>query len=481
MQGKRTSLFTFFLTLLAVAALAGRCVAAEHKIIPGDNLNVTVVGEPEYSRTYQVSDDGKVMIPNIGNVVVLGKTAEEAGKTIEKSLALILKKPIVMVDVSSFVKVVGEVNRTRIAVQPDARLSHYAREAVVNRETADLEKGYIVRRGQNDPIKIDLKAVLSPTMDNMDKDILVVAGDTIYVPKKDAEQAIDIKVHIYGEVNTPKSDLNLKTRLTPLQAITTQAGGFRPSADKTRVLVQHEDGSQLTIDLAAVERGDVEPDAKPIYLMDGDTITVPNNEGSKIDVAGLGVTRPGKVNFVAGMTVMEVIQNSGGFAEGANKEEVTITHKSGTSDKVNLFRFLNNGDLSQNVKLAEGDTVFVGTTTASTNEVEVTGPGVKNAGRYAYEPDMRVMNAISAAGGFAPDPSLKKINIVHKDGTSQVVNLEKFLNNGEVKENVPLQRGDMVIVSQKKESTGNKKSILSSAMPILTTLLTWGIYRSVWD
>lgn len=475
MHGQRVSRLRVILSLLAAVFVAGAVGAQEHKIIPGDSLAVTVVGETEYSRTYKVTDDGKIAMPHIGNVSVAGKTAEDATKEITKRLSLILKKPMVLVDVTSYVRFTGEIANTNpLVIQPDARLSHYVQQAGVKEGTADLDKAYLVRRGQSQQIPLDLKAVINAT--DPSKDIPVEPGDHIYVPRKDAAESVDMKVFIFGEVmNSRPEGYTLKNKMTPLQAITTMAGGFKPSADKTRVIVQHSDSSQLTMDLAAAERGESGPG---LYLQEGDIITVPNNEGSRIDVQGVGVTNPGKIPFEAGMRVMEAIQKAGGFTDSANKEDVTVTHKGGETVNVNLFKYVNTGDLTQNVKLEEGDMVFVGTTTATTNEVEVTGLGVKSPGRVPYEPGMRVMNAVVAAGGFTERPKLKQVSVVHKDGTSETVNLEKFLNGGQISENKELRQGDMILVAQEKEKTqsGNRNYL----GPIISSVAAAILYRSIW-
>ncbi len=481
MQGKRISLFTFFLSLLAVVLLAGRASAAEHKIIPGDNLNVTVVGEAEYSRQYKVSEDGKVMMPHIGSIVVHNKTVMEATKDIEKRLGIILKKPIVLVDVTSHVRFTGEVNNANpIIVQPEARLSHYLRQAGVKENTADMAKAYLVRREQKDNIPLDLKAVLNAT--DPSKDIMVEAGDTIYVPRKDAEDDVDVKVTISGAVSRP-NEYTLTRKMSPMEAIVSLAGDFKSTADKTKVEITHKDSSRLTVDLEAAQRAGAAPEIRDLLLQDGDRVFVPSSEVGKVNVQGVGVKKSREVDFKVGMTVYDAIRmaadpsGTDNFTDDANKDEVKITRKGGAIDVVNIGKYERDGDMTQNVALEPGDLVFVGQATSESNQIEVSGLGVKNPGKYPFESGMRVMDAITRAGSFVERAKMNEVNVVRKDGQPVRVNMGRYFNNGDVAQNVELQKCDTVLVGLEKEKS-NKRNVFEMLIPSLGTALQYGmLYR----
>lgn len=66
----------------------------------GDRLRIFVYGQPNLSRQYTVSHDGKISIPLIGNVMARGKTTNELQATIRAKLgAEFVKNPQVTVDV----------------------------------------------------------------------------------------------------------------------------------------------------------------------------------------------------------------------------------------------------------------------------------------------------------------------------------------------------------------------------------------------
>ena len=71
MKNKHIPLAMRLLTLLAVAFLLGRpSFARDYVITSGDGLSVKVVGESDYTKSYTVNDDGKIFVPNIGDMVV---------------------------------------------------------------------------------------------------------------------------------------------------------------------------------------------------------------------------------------------------------------------------------------------------------------------------------------------------------------------------------------------------------------------------
>ncbi len=97
-------------------------VYANHKVDyhigPGDNLQVYVWRNPEFSVSVPVRPDGKISIPLIEDVMAAHATPAELSKKLETALSHYLKDPIVTVMVSNFVgtyedniRVVGEASQ----------------------------------------------------------------------------------------------------------------------------------------------------------------------------------------------------------------------------------------------------------------------------------------------------------------------------------------------------------------------------------
>ena len=95
--------------------------SGEYLIGPGDHLGVFVWRNPELSTQLMVRPDGRVSIPLVEDVSVVGKTPTAVGRELEERLRPFVKDPIVTVIPTEFVgpftqqvRVIGE------AAQPKA-------------------------------------------------------------------------------------------------------------------------------------------------------------------------------------------------------------------------------------------------------------------------------------------------------------------------------------------------------------------------
>jgi polysaccharide export outer membrane protein len=90
----------------------------DYHIGPGDNLQIFVWRNPEFSVSVPVRPDGKISIPLIEDIMAAHETPAELSKNLEVALSHYLKEPIVTVMVSNFVgtyedsiRVVGEASQ----------------------------------------------------------------------------------------------------------------------------------------------------------------------------------------------------------------------------------------------------------------------------------------------------------------------------------------------------------------------------------
>lgn len=58
-----------------------------HILTPDDVIDMTVYGESELSKTYRLDDSGKISVPLIGQVSLVGKTTHEAEIVITEALS----------------------------------------------------------------------------------------------------------------------------------------------------------------------------------------------------------------------------------------------------------------------------------------------------------------------------------------------------------------------------------------------------------
>ena len=118
----------YFIAAFAVLTALGGCAgsyppAPERAATPEDNyligpldtINIVVWRNPDLSMSVPIRPDGKVSVPLVEDIPVLGKDATHLARDIEKRLAKFIRDPVVTVIVTSFngpyseqIRVVGE-------------------------------------------------------------------------------------------------------------------------------------------------------------------------------------------------------------------------------------------------------------------------------------------------------------------------------------------------------------------------------------
>jgi polysaccharide export outer membrane protein len=135
------------------------------------------------------------------------------------------------------------------------------------------------------------------------------------------------------------------------------------------------------------------------------TVSVEEYKSQKIHIVG-EVRTPGTYPISGAMRLVEVLALAGSTTPLASGE-VVIVHQSNKSERVDL-RALENGDVSQNVHLVSGDTIFV----QRAESVYLLGQ-VKNPGAYPFrQKNTTVLQALSLAGGVTDRGSTTRIQIV---------------------------------------------------------------------
>jgi polysaccharide export outer membrane protein len=135
------------------------------------------------------------------------------------------------------------------------------------------------------------------------------------------------------------------------------------------------------------------------------TVSVEQYRSQKIHIVG-EVRAPGTYPMSGDLKLVEVLALAGSTTPMASGE-VVILHESNESVRVDL-RALESGDLSQNVQLVNGDTVFV----QRAESVYVFGQ-VRNPGAYPFrQKKTTVLQALSLAGGVTERGSTTRIQIV---------------------------------------------------------------------
>lgn len=200
---------------------------------PGDTVRVTVFPYPELTTEARLSEEGKINMPMVGQVTLLGMTPDKAARHIADGLKRgeYIRNPQVSVAVlearSRQVSVLGFVTRpgrymlegssakvSDVLAMAGGLVPEAADSAVVTRDNG----------GKKETLNVDLAAIIRGGDDA--KNIEVRSGDSVFVPKAPV-------VYVYGEVVRGGS-YRLEPGMTVMQAISV-AGGMTPRGSEKRI------------------------------------------------------------------------------------------------------------------------------------------------------------------------------------------------------------------------------------------------------
>ncbi|HET7731093.1 MAG TPA: polysaccharide export protein EpsE [Usitatibacter sp.] len=169
-------------------------------------------------------------------------------------------------------------------------------------------------------------------------------------------------------------------------------------------------------------------------------VTVSIAQVNSRQVAVLGnVQKPGRYPLDATTAkVTDLIALAGGIAPTGSDQITVMTTRNGKTERkeIDLAAMIRSGDLTQNLELQAGDTIYVGRAPM----IYVTGE-VTRAGAYRVEKDMTVMQAIALGGGITPRGTERGIRIHRKNGDGQIHRMEAKLTD-------PVQTDDVIFVRE---------------------------------
>jgi polysaccharide export outer membrane protein len=134
----------------------------------------------------------------------------------------------------------------------------------------------------------------------------------------------------------------------------------------------------------------------------------------QVSVLG-NVNKPGRYPLDSQTAhLTDFIAVAGGLSPTGSDIVTVVSQQNGKTMKrdVDLEKIFNQGDLSQNLELQPGDTVYV----HKAPMVYVYGE-VQKGGAYRVEPGMTVMQAIAMGGGITPRGTQRNIKLTRRDGS----------------------------------------------------------------
>jgi polysaccharide export outer membrane protein len=250
----------------------------EYRIGPKDLLEISVFGAEELSRTVRVSEDGKVTLPLLGEVLVDGLTKSE----VEKKLGQLLgEKYVQNPQVTVFIR---EYQSKRVsvlgAVEKPGPYQLLGRQTLMQIMS---EAGGLTRDAGNEIVIIRQLPDGSSTSLRISIDDLFLKGDAKLNVPMEAGDIVNIPVdklvvvYVFGQVKNPGALQVKKSNIPTLLQAIAQAGGFTDRASKGGVIIKRKDETGKEKEIKVNVRSILKNKVKDVQLLENDTIYVPES------------------------------------------------------------------------------------------------------------------------------------------------------------------------------------------------------------
>lgn len=239
---------------------------------PGDLIQVSVFGVPDYKADIRIAGNGDADLPLVGPRHLAGLTIEQAQKQVEQALVAgkMILHPDVLITVQSStvdtIVITGEVNHPQ-TIPAYASISLLdAISAAGGLKTDASHSISILRKGSDKPLLVVLS---SNPAKALTQNVPLYPGDRVLVPRMGV-------VYVVGAVKTQGGyPISPDTPMTVLQAIALSGGaGFQASRSDARIIrTTGTERREIKVDLKKVENGE----AKDPILQSDDIVMVPTN------------------------------------------------------------------------------------------------------------------------------------------------------------------------------------------------------------
>jgi polysaccharide biosynthesis/export protein len=270
--------------VIAGAATETAPVSADYRIHPGDQLAVSVYGEPTLTQTVTVLPDATIEYPMIGRISLGGQTPSQASVTLDHAFSKFLRQPIVSVGVVTegqlTVMVLGNVKTPGKYTLP---FNSHVTDAVAAAGGMGATNGdYPVARVS------DVNGVRDASLQQILRggetgaDIVVGNNSVVYVPSP-----VTFNVEVVGAVDKPgEVSISQGDRLST--AIAKAGNSSNSNADLNAIRVTRDVGNGqskvFTINLyEKLQHGDV---ASDMVMEKNDVVYVPQAKKGGANTTG---------------------------------------------------------------------------------------------------------------------------------------------------------------------------------------------------
>jgi len=400
-------------------------VDPSYRLGPGDGLVLILTGDVELAHTLDVTREGFVVIPQVGQLHVAGLTMQGLENLLYSRLGRVYSGVSRSPDARTrFQVTVSRLRTNQIFVVGDVALpGSYQVSSAGTVLTALYLAGGPTAQGSFRRIEIRRAGRLIDSLDIYDyllrgantHDIRLESGDVVFVPVRGPQ------VTVGGAVTRPAT-YELATGET-LRDLIVAAGGFEPTALRRRIQIERilppaERGvggrDRVLLDIAGEQV--TEDLAPPFALVAGDVVrvfSVAERRRNVVTVAG-NVWNEGQVGFRPGMRLSQAIQLAGGPKPDVYLDQILVSRLERDSTRFQLRSAFadTTGRITNDLTLQEDDhiTVYSRTSFRPTRFVVVTG-AVNRSGRVPYRVGMTLRDAILDAGGVTQEAWLQEAEV----------------------------------------------------------------------
>ncbi|UCC24254.1 MAG: SLBB domain-containing protein [Gemmatimonadales bacterium] len=399
-------------------------VGENYRLGPGDQVLLALTGDVELAYTLDVTREGFILIPDVGQVFVNGITLEQLQDRLYERLGQVYSgvrrsgDASTRFDVSlgrlrtNQVRVVGSVVRPG-AYQVSSVATVLEALYLAGGPTDDGSfRRVLLRRAGLEPVELDLYPFL--TSGAMEGDPRLEEGDVVFVPP------VGGQVTLRGMVRLP-AIYELRDG-EGLPAVVRYAGGLLPDAATERAQVLRivppaDRAGGVDRVLLDAPLADVLAGSAVFELGGGDVIDVfpvMDRLRRQVSIAG-AVWRPGQYQLRPGSTVGSLVQRAGGLTEDALAADVLVSRldlRTGSRSALGVDLTSDpSGPLLQEfdeVQVFQVDALLV------PDSVAVYGL-VRNPGRYPLSRGITAGDLVLLAGGFQEGAAPWSAEVVRLD------------------------------------------------------------------
>jgi len=311
---------------IAAPVLTTDSDSAAYVLSPDDQVDISVLGHPEFNMAATLLPDGTFNYPVAGKVRAAGLTLDGLTRKITSGLSRQLNQPEVTVSLrqgrARKVTVVGDAVHT--AGQYEFRTGMHLLDLLAlaggpagppQLVSATLETG----GGQT--VGVDLAKLL--TEHDTSQNLPLAPGDVLFLVARNPEAG---QVQVVGDVQKPGPYAIMPSGISVL-ALLNEAGGALPTSRLTEVQIMHA-GLVQTVDLRPLLTTDLKSSTNLIRLVPGDVLLVPTNKNR---ILALGEVRsPGVLPIPDDqpLTLTTAYALVGGATPDGDKKNVDVIRRS---------------------------------------------------------------------------------------------------------------------------------------------------------